>query len=260
MNTAATSAADPGHDAAARCPSRAGGPGWPAIVMLFHSPMSRMNRTLPEAVDGESEPKTASWRAHHGAMTSRKTATAADRRGERDARGRARAAADAPGPPAVPQEDEAERRPGRAGRRCATASRARRAARPARTNARVTRPRSAARGHPERRRRPAAGRARSCRAGPCTRSTGAGIATRIAGADRHERPARRRRGRSPRSAARRARRSARTAAADAHATSPKTARNGTWTIDASGIQWAFEGIGRVGIGRDRRRRPRGRSR
>ena len=40
-------------------------------------------------------------------------------------------------------------------------------------------------------------------------------------------------------------------AADAHATSPKTARNGTWTIDASGIQWAFEGIGRVGIGRDR---------
>ena len=35
-------------------------------------------------------------------------------------------------------------------------------------------------------------------------------------------------------------------AADAHATSPKTARNGTWTIDASGIQWAFEGIGRVG--------------
>ena len=34
--------------------------------------------------------------------------------------------------------------------------------------------------------------------------------------------------------------------ADAHATSPKSARNGTWTIDASGIQWAFEGIGRVG--------------
>ena len=22
--------------------------------------------------------------------------------------------------------------------------------------------------------------------------------------------------------------------------------NGTWTIDASGIQWAFDGIGRVG--------------
>jgi hypothetical protein len=23
--------------------------------------------------------------------------------------------------------------------------------------------------------------------------------------------------------------------------------NGTWTIDASGIQWAFEGIGRTGF-------------
>ncbi len=38
--------------------------------------------------------------------------------------------------------------------------------------------------------------------------------------------------------------------ADAQATSPNSARNGTWTIDASGIQWAFEGIGRVGVGRD----------
>ena len=34
--------------------------------------------------------------------------------------------------------------------------------------------------------------------------------------------------------------------ADAQATSPNSARNGTWTIEASGIQWAFEGIGRVG--------------
>ena len=28
----------------------------------------RMNRTLPEANEGESEPKTASWRANHGAI------------------------------------------------------------------------------------------------------------------------------------------------------------------------------------------------
>ncbi len=35
-------------------------------------------------------------------------------------------------------------------------------------------------------------------------------------------------------------------AAAAHGWSPKTARNGTWTIDASGIQWALDGIGRVG--------------
>ena len=34
--------------------------------------------------------------------------------------------------------------------------------------------------------------------------------------------------------------------AAAHATSPKSARNGTWTIEARGIQCAFEGIGSVG--------------
>ncbi len=72
------------------------------VVMLFHSSMSRMNRTLPEVVDGESDPKTASWRAHHGAMTRRKTATAADRRRERDASG-AGDAGRAPGTPAIDQ-------------------------------------------------------------------------------------------------------------------------------------------------------------
>src|SRR5438876_6557496 len=36
-----------------------------------------------------------------------------------------------------------------------------------------------------------------------------------------------------------------TAAANAFIV-PKTARNGTWTSDARGIQWAFEGIGRTG--------------
>ena len=45
------------------------------VVMLFHSPMSRMNSTLPEALEGEMDPKTASCRSHHGAMTSTKTAT-----------------------------------------------------------------------------------------------------------------------------------------------------------------------------------------
>ncbi len=39
-------------------------------VMLFHSPMSRMKKTRPEAVDGEMDPNTASWRSHHGAITS----------------------------------------------------------------------------------------------------------------------------------------------------------------------------------------------
>ena len=36
-------------------------------------------------------------------------------------------------------------------------------------------------------------------------------------------------------------------AADAQATSPKTNRNGTWTSDASGIQWAKAGIGSTGL-------------
>ena len=34
--------------------------------------------------------------------------------------------------------------------------------------------------------------------------------------------------------------------ASAQATSPKTAMNGTWTIEARGIQWAFDGIGSIG--------------
>ena len=44
-------------------------------VMLFHSPMSRMKRTRPEAVDGEMDPNTASWRSHHGDITSTNRAT-----------------------------------------------------------------------------------------------------------------------------------------------------------------------------------------
>ena len=85
------------------------------IVMLFHSPMSRMNRTLPDVLDGESEPKTASWRAHHGAMTRTKTATAptaaAHEMGLRRPLGVA-GVRDATGPPrapAIPREHEPER-------------------------------------------------------------------------------------------------------------------------------------------------------
>ena len=87
-----------------RCSSEAG------VVMLFHSPMSRMNRTLPEAVDGESEPKTASWRAHHGAIDEGEDGDAPDRGRERDRR-RPRLAGPSgpPGPPAIPGEDETER-------------------------------------------------------------------------------------------------------------------------------------------------------
>ncbi len=35
--------------------------------------------------------------------------------------------------------------------------------------------------------------------------------------------------------------------ADAKPVGPSSQMNGTWTIEASGIQWAFEGIGRTGF-------------
>ena len=101
------------------------------VVMLFHSPMSRMNRTLPDAVEGESDPKTASWRAHHGAITRTKSADAGDRRPERDGRGAAtgRRARRASGPRRRPGRAP----PGRAGRRCGKGSPARPAGRRPRT-------------------------------------------------------------------------------------------------------------------------------
>src|SRR5256714_10676270 len=36
--------------------------------------------------------------------------------------------------------------------------------------------------------------------------------------------------------------------AEAHAVGPNTVMNGTWRNDDSGSQWAFEGIGRAGVG------------
>ena len=43
--------------------------GWPTIE--FISASDRIHRMRPDADDGEIEPKTVNWRAHHGAMTSR---------------------------------------------------------------------------------------------------------------------------------------------------------------------------------------------
>ena len=56
--------------------------------MLFHSPMSRMNSTLPDAVDGESVPNTASWRRYQGttATANRPTAPSAAASGIRAGR------------------------------------------------------------------------------------------------------------------------------------------------------------------------------
>jgi len=46
------------------------------MAIESHSPIERMNSTLPEAIDGDSVPKTAIWRIHHGAITRTNAATA----------------------------------------------------------------------------------------------------------------------------------------------------------------------------------------
>ena len=82
------------------------------IVIEFHSPMSRMNSTLPDAVDGESEPNVASCRAYQGATASSEQRDRAERRDERDARRARRRSppnADASAEP-VPQPDGAQDR------------------------------------------------------------------------------------------------------------------------------------------------------
>ena len=155
---------------------------------------------LARCLDGESEPNTASWRTHHGAMTRTKPATRAERR----AKGMAgvRDPGRAPRPPAIPERRRDRRREheqavvARQGRQPGEqpGQRRRRAA----SRGARARPSTA-------RRRPAAGTARSCRAGPCRRSTAAGTATRkpaptatngarpgVAG----DRPGQRRRGRA----------------------------------------------------------------
>ena len=76
------------------------------VVMLFHSAMSRMNRTLPDAVEGESDPKTSSWRDHHGTMTRANSPTHAAAAPNPMAGRRSRRS---PGPPAIPGEGQAKR-------------------------------------------------------------------------------------------------------------------------------------------------------
>ena len=81
------------------------------VVMLFHSPMSRMNSTLPDAVDGESEPNTATWRRYHGHDGHGEQRHGAGGGRQRDARrARGLVTGSAPRTPAVPQEDGAQHR------------------------------------------------------------------------------------------------------------------------------------------------------
>ena len=76
------------------------------VVMLFHSEMSRMKRTLPEAVDGESDPKIAQLAGPPRRHDEGEERDARDGRSERD-RGPA-GLVRAPRPPAVPGEGQAK--------------------------------------------------------------------------------------------------------------------------------------------------------
>ena len=152
------------------------------IVMLFHSPMSRMNSTLPDAVDGDSVPKTASWRRYHGATATANSATAPSAAAERDPGG-ARARRRTRASPAVPEERRAQHDQDQH----AVVARERREAgqQPGEGERPAVAPQ--ARAPPATAPRPrAAGRARSCPAGPCTRRTGPGTPSGRR-ADAHER-------------------------------------------------------------------------
>ena len=219
-------------------------------VMLFHSPMSRMKKTRPEAVDGERDPNTASWRSHHGAITRTNSADAGDGGGERDGR--------PSGWPSAPD--------GAAGARPARQARQR-----SQTNARPSAPRTSRpsfrdsvaipassparakdRGEPRRPRAPIHSAAatsgwNSEKLSGWTMyvSDRTGIATRNPAPIATRRRAPASRAIAQVSGAAVAPISAK-GSADAQATLPKSSRNGTWTSDASGIQWAFDGIGRTG--------------
>ena len=76
-------------------------------VIEFHSEMSRIQSAAPLADVGEIEPKTASWRAHHGPMTRRNSASGGHAGEDRDRR----AIVDvAPGAPARDARAAPERR------------------------------------------------------------------------------------------------------------------------------------------------------
>ena len=206
-----------------------------------------MKRTLPDAVDGESDPKTASWRDPPRGHDEGEDRDAADGGRERD-RGRPRA-----GRSARHASDPRRRRGraprGRAGRRSAT-SVARPASSPAPTNARVDEPRSAAGAEPERADDERLEEREVVRLGHVD-----GRQQRDRGQDPGTHGDRRLRAPKSRAIAQVSGAAiapiSANGSAEAQATSPKTAMNGTWTIDASGIQWAFDGIGSDRVGRDR---------
>src|SRR4051812_10125956 len=209
-----------------RCWSVAG------VVMLFHSPMSRMKKTLPDAVDGESEPNTASWRSHHGAITSRNNPTHANAADQGIARRRHRSHRKAS--PSAPRTSNPSLRDN-----VATP-----ASRPAAANDR---------GEPLSPRAPIHSDARTSgwnseKLSGWTMYTtdSTGTAMRIPAPRATRADARASRAIAHVSGAANDPMSA-NGRADAQGVSPRIQMNGTWMTDASGIQCAFEGIGSTGF-------------
>ena len=212
------------------------------VVMLFHSPMSRMNSTLPDAVDGDSEPNTASWRRYHGPTetANRATEPIAATNGIRGGRAgwppngrRARHRSHRNTAPSTASTSTPSFRD----------SVASPASSPASTNARG-RPRSPrAASHSD----PATSGWYSEKLSGCAMytndSAGSAVNTPAAAATNGDSPASRAIAHA--SGAANAPANA-NGSADAIAVGPSSQMNGTWTIEASGIQCALDAIGSTG--------------
>ena len=213
------------------------------VVMLFHSLKSRMNRTLPVAVDGENVPNVAYCRAYHGATTRANSATA-PRAAASGIRGRARPSRGPrpPRPPAVPRNTRPI-----APSTSSPSLRARDAS-PASSPAIANDQGWPLSPRPARNSAPATSVPYSAKFSGWTMyaSDSAGTAVMIPAptATSRRSPASRAIAQASGAAAAPISANGRFAAS---VVGPRASMNGTMTIDASGIQCAFDGIGRTGL-------------
>ncbi len=213
------------------------------VVMLFHSPMSRMNSTLPDAVDGDSEPNTASWRRYHGPTDTANRATAptaatngirAGRAGRSPNDRRARHRSHRNTAPRMASTSTPSLRDSVASPASSPAS--------AKSRGRPRSPRAAS--HSD----PATSGWYSEKLSGCAMYTndraGNAVSTPAAAATNGDSPASRAIAQASGAANAPA---IANGSADAIAVGPRSQMNGTWTIEASGIQCALDAIGSTGL-------------
>ena len=197
------------------------------------------HRAVPVEAVGEIDPKTASWRHHHGADDQEKSADAAGGRRERrsrDARrrppGTRQRSMTKTSPTAAPSRNASLRaidasptsRPGRRRTPAVAAQPARREPQ-RRRDQRLEDREVLGLGHEDGRQRPGWRPGRRRRAGPVRDAPTSRAIAQVSGA---------------------ASEPMRTiGSAEATPSAPKSARNGAWMNEASGSQWALEGIGRT---------------